>query len=180
MTEKKGTVRELANELPGIMNGLLDEAYAVTGKRRVVNEHTQLLSMFYPDCSLTSDGLLVMSRDDARKLTRIAELFGLTEFQANANRKAAVDRLYDVCVMTMKLVVGNYFSYAPNVERFHRAYEDWPQDWRDYVVAVCEQDVTEIQRLVAKLRPLADDCVYPEHCYMSYERARAQAKGAGR
>lgn len=124
---------------------------------------TALLAQWWPEglSEGTRGQALFANAADAARMTELFAAYGC-KVDAVSAPYALVWNAYGMFAMTLGQWV-RHFLRRPETDAA-RYLDDWPQDWRDYIVAVARRDLQTAERLFAKLQPFDKDTVLPPGC----------------
>ncbi len=117
----------------------------------------EVLEQFWPDCFESTHGGVVMSPEDAARLERLFEMFGVP-MKVSQHTLKDLGHAYDV----FSISLAGFVSYRLRFpDRFRQWLYDWPQDWVDYIDAVAVQDTRKARELASRLKVATAQCQYP-------------------
>ena len=124
---------------------------------------SSLIAQWWPDG--VSEGLrgqaLFGNTEDSARMTELFAAFGC-KADAAAAPFALVWNACGIFSITLAPFVSHFLRHPESDAA--RYLDDWPQDWRDYVVAVAHRDIPTAERLFAKLQPLDGHTQLPPGC----------------
>ncbi len=127
----------------------------------------QVLDQFWPECFESTHGGVVMKPEDASRMERLFELFGVP-LRVGENSLKTVGYAYDVFCVALEPFVSDKLREP---DQFRTWVDDWPADWVAYIEAVAAADTKTARRLAVKLQVLSPDCQFPPRVHVPQDDA---------